>query len=167
MEAQLAAMGYETRQTRFDCPGWEYEGEELHLEGEPVEAGAQFYSVGCDVTGQLAPVKPDGKGAFDGEVAGKIALAKEADTTDVIDRNKMLLGFEAAGAVAAIMQSVLPDTYSTKMFRTPESKPVGIYIRRLVTLNPFSRGTWMYIREKFAENGNGAPVSTEKAEEPG
>ena len=122
MEQQLAGMGYETRQTRFDCPGWEYEGEEFYLEGEPLEAGAQFYSVGCDVSGPLAPVKPDGEGGFTGEVAGKIALAKETDTTDVIDRNKMLLGFEAAGAVAAIMESVLPDTYSTKMFRTPESR---------------------------------------------
>ncbi len=122
MEKQLARMGYETRQTRFDCPGWEYDGEELHLEGKRLEAGAQFYSVGCDVTGRLAPVKPDGEGGFTGEVAGKIALAKETDTTDVIDRNKMLLGFEAAGAVAAIMESEYPDTYSTKMFRTPDSK---------------------------------------------
>ena len=31
MEAQLARMGYDTRQTRFDCPGWEYEGEEVEV----------------------------------------------------------------------------------------------------------------------------------------
>jgi len=122
MEGQLARMGYETRQTRFDCPGWEYEGEELYLEGEPLEAGAQFFSVGCDVTAPLAAVKPDGEGGFEGEARGKIALLKETDTTDVIERNKILLALESAGAVAAIMESEYPDTYSTKMFRTPESK---------------------------------------------
>lgn len=122
MEKQLARMGYETRQTRFNCPGWEYEGEEFHLEGKPLKAGAQFYSVGCDVTAPLTAVKPHGKGGFHGEVRGKIALLKETDTTDVIERNKILLALEEAGAVAAIMESEYPDTYSTKMFRTPESK---------------------------------------------
>lgn len=122
MEEQLAGMGYETRQTRFDCPGWEYEGEEFYLEGKPLEASAQFYSVGCDVRGRLAAVKPDGKGGFRGEVKGKIALVKETDTRDVIERNTILLALESSGAVAAIMESEYPDTYSTKMFRTPESE---------------------------------------------
>jgi aminopeptidase YwaD len=122
MEEQLATMGYETYQTRFACPGWEYEGEELFLEGQPLEAGAQFYSVGCDVTGQLTPVTPDGKGGFEGEVEGKIALIEETETRGVIERNNILLALESAGAVAAIMESEYPDTYSTKMFRTPESK---------------------------------------------
>jgi len=122
MEQQLARMGYETRQTRFDCPGWEYEGEEFYLEGEPLQAGAQFYSVGCDVTGPLAAVKPDGEGGFRGDVKGKIALVKETDTGEVDERNSILLALEAAGALAAVMESEYPDTYSTKMFRTPESK---------------------------------------------
>ncbi|NLW50726.1 MAG: M28 family peptidase [Candidatus Brocadiaceae bacterium] len=122
MEAQLAAMGYETRQMRFPCPGWEFEGEEMYLEGRPIEAGAQFYSVGCDVTAPLAPVRPDGTGGFSGDVAGRIALVRESETNEVTDRNPLLLNLEAAGAVGAVMQSVLPDTYSTKMFRTPESK---------------------------------------------
>ena len=122
MEDHLARMGYETRQTRFDCPGWEYEGQEFYLEGKPLEAGAQYYSVGCDVTGPLAAVEPDGEGGFRGEARGKIALLKETDTTDVIERNKILLALESAGAAAAIMESEYPDTYSTKMFRTPESK---------------------------------------------
>jgi len=122
MEKQLARMGYQTRQTRFNCPGWEYEGEEFYLEGKPLKAGAQFFSVGCDVTAPLTAVKPDGKGGFHGEVKGKIALLKETDTTDVIERNKILLALETAGAVAAVMESEYPDTYSTKMFRTPESK---------------------------------------------
>ena len=121
MEQQLAGMGYETRQTRFPCPGWEYEGEEFYLEGKTLKAGAQFYSVGCDVKGPLAAVTPDGKGGFTGEAKGKVALLKETDTRDVIERNKILLALEAAGAVAAVMESEYPDTYSTKMFRTPES----------------------------------------------
>jgi len=121
MEEQLKRMGYETRQTRFECPGWEYEGEELFLEGKRLEAGAQFYSVGCDVTAPLTAVEPDGNGGFRGDVKGKIALIKETDTRDVIERNKILLALESAGAVAAIMESEYPNTYSTKMFRTPES----------------------------------------------
>lgn len=122
VERELARMGYQTRQTRFDCPGWEYEGEEFYLEGKKLPAGAQFFSVGCDVTAPLAAIKPDGKGGFTGEVAGKIALVKETETTDVTERNPMLLALEAAGAVAAIMESEYAETYSTKMFRTPESK---------------------------------------------
>jgi aminopeptidase YwaD len=122
MEQQLARMGYETRQTRFDCPGWEYEGEEFYLEGEPLEAGAQFYSAGGDVTGQLVAVTPDGQGGFTGDVTGKIALIRETDTGEVNERNSILKALEAGGALAAVMESEYPDTYSTKMFRTPESK---------------------------------------------
>ena len=122
LEQQLARMGYRTRQTRFDCPGWEYGGEELCLEGEPLEAGAQFYSAGGDVTGPLVAVKPDGQGGFTGDVEGKIALIKETDTGEVNERNLILQALEARGALAAVMESEYPDTYSTKMFRTPESE---------------------------------------------
>jgi aminopeptidase YwaD len=122
MEQQLARMGYETRQMPLPCPGWEYEGEELYLEGERLDAGGQFYSVGCDVTGPLAAVEPDGDGGFRGEAHGRIALLKESDTREVQERNLMLMALESAGALAAIMESEYPDTYSTKMFRTPESR---------------------------------------------
>lgn len=122
MEQQLARMGYETRQARFDCPGWEYEGEELCLQGEPLEAGAQFYSAGGDVTGALVAIKPDGQGGFTGDVEGRMALIKETDTGEVGERNSILRALEADGALAAVMESEYPDTYSTKMFRTPESK---------------------------------------------
>ena len=124
MEAQLAQMGYETRQTRFDCPGWEYDvgKDELHLGGKRLEAGAQYYSVGCDVTGALAAITPDGEGGFSGEVAGKVALDRETETHEVTDRTPMLVALEHAGAKAAILVSEYDTTYSTKMFRTPESK---------------------------------------------
>jgi len=122
MEQQLARMGYETRQTRIDCPGWEYEGEELYLQGAPLAAGAQFYSAGGDVTGPLVAIKPDGQGGFTGDVEGKIALIKETDTGEVNERNLILKALEVHGALAAVMESEYPDTYSTKMFRTPESK---------------------------------------------
>ncbi|NLW49830.1 MAG: M28 family peptidase [Candidatus Brocadiaceae bacterium] len=121
IERQLAHMGYETRQPRFPCPGWEYEGEELYLEGRRLDAGAQFFSVGCDVTGPLAAITPDRKGGFTGEVQGRIAILKETDTGEVDDRNSILMNLQKAGALAAIMESEYPDTYSTKMFRTPES----------------------------------------------
>ena len=101
MEGELARMGYETRQVTFACPGWEHEGEEFYLEGKPLPAGAQFYSVGCDVTGPVAVVKSDGRGGFTGEVRGKIAVLEETETTDVIERNAILLALESAGALAA------------------------------------------------------------------
>jgi MFS family permease len=46
--------------------------------------------------------------------------------------------------------------------RMPDSRPVGVYIRRIMALSPLSRGTYVYIREKFAENGNGKPVEVEE-----
>jgi hypothetical protein len=122
VEQQLARMGYQTRQTRFECPGWEYEGTKFSLEGRPLDAGAQFFSAGGDVTGPLAAIKPDGKGGFRGDAKGRIALIKETDTRGVDERNSILRALESAGALAAIIESEYPDTYSTKMFRTPESK---------------------------------------------
>lgn len=122
IEQQFARMGYETRQMPLPCPGWDYEGQEFTVEGEPLEAGAQFYSVGCDVRGPLAAVEPDGQGGLSGQARGKVALIKETDTREVNERNQILLALERAGALAAIMESEYPDTYSTKMFRTPESK---------------------------------------------
>jgi Iap family predicted aminopeptidase len=122
MEGELARMGYETRQVRFDCPGWQYDGEEFYLAGRRLQAGAQFYSVGCDVAGPIAVVTPDGQGGFQGEAKGKVALLRETQTKDVNDRNKLLEALEAAGAKAAVIVSEYRDTYSTKMFRDPESR---------------------------------------------
>ena len=122
LEQELARLGYATRQHRFDCPGWEYEGEEFYLEGRRLPAGAQFYSAGCDVQGPLAAVQPDGQGGFRGEARGKIALLKETETKNVSERNKILEALEAAGARAAVLVSEYRDTYSTKMFRNAESK---------------------------------------------
>ncbi|GEM_PF-3293418 len=122
IETQLARMGYETRQTRFECPAWEYDGEELFLGNEPVVAGAQFFSAPCSVQGKLAAIEPDRKGGFSGDVKGKIALCREEQTNDVNDRNAMLCSLEKAGALAAIIVSTCEDTYSTKLFRTPESR---------------------------------------------
>ena len=37
--------------------------------------------------------------------------------------------------------------------RPPESLPMGVYVKRLFSLNPFERGTYVYIRQKFAPPG--------------
>ena len=132
MERELARMGYETRQVRFDCPGWQYDGEEFYLAGRRLQAGAQFYSVGCDVAGPIAVVTPDGQGRFRGEAKGNISLLREAETKDVIDRNKVLGALEAAGAMAAVIVSEYRDTYSTKMFRNPESRLPAVGVSGVV-----------------------------------
>jgi hypothetical protein len=121
LEEQFARIGCDTSRMWLPCPGWEYEGEEFYLRGERLDAGAQFYSVGCDVSGPLEPIEPDGHGMFCGDVGGRIAIVRETDTREVNERNQLLLALESAGALAAIMESEYPDTYSTKMFRTPEA----------------------------------------------
>jgi aminopeptidase YwaD len=122
MESELARMGYETRQVRFDCPGWQYDGEEFYLAGRRLQAGAQFFSVGCDVAGPIVAVTPDGQGGFRGEAKGAVALLRETETKDVNDRNKIQEALEAAGAKAVVIVSEYRDTYSTKMFRNPGSR---------------------------------------------
>lgn len=37
--------------------------------------------------------------------------------------------------------------------RKPDSEPIGVYVRRLLSLNPFDRGTYVYIREKLSARG--------------
>ena len=33
--------------------------------------------------------------------------------------------------------------------REPDSRPMGVFVRRVFSLNPFHRGTWVYVRSKF------------------
>jgi aminopeptidase YwaD len=119
---QLAGMGYDMQQTTFPVAAWDYEGTEFYLEGQPLDAGAQFYSVGCDVRGPLVAVRLDEEGGLAGDARGKTALVKETNTREVNQRNRILLGLQEAGALAVIIESEYADTYSTKMFRTPESR---------------------------------------------
>jgi len=49
-------------------------------------------------------------------------LVKETDTTDVSQRNAMLVALEKAGTKGVVMISEYDVTYSMKMIRTPESK---------------------------------------------
>ena len=42
LEQQFARFGCETRRICLPCPGWEYDGEELYLEGERLDAGAEI-----------------------------------------------------------------------------------------------------------------------------
>jgi hypothetical protein len=151
-------MGYDTRQVRFDCPGWEYTGEELYLAGRQLQAGAQFYSTGCDVAGPIAAVMPDGQGEFCGEAKGKISLFREAETTDVIERNSILKALEAAGSRAAVIVSEYRETYSTKMVRDPESRLPAVGVSGIVgeqLYNSCGNEVRLVIRARLTQSSTG------------
>jgi Iap family predicted aminopeptidase len=121
IEACFRGLGCDARRLWFDCPAWDYRGTELTLDGEPLEAGAQMFSPACEVEAETVLIQPDGKGAFAGEVRGKIAVVREGETGGVLNRGRLAHALKAAGARAALVVSVLPDTWSTKIFRDPDA----------------------------------------------
>ncbi len=121
LEEELGKLGWDVRRLWFDCPAWDYASTSLTVEGEPVDAGAQLFSPGCDVEAQVARIQPDAKGGFSGEAANRIALLKESETGGVLARSALARALKDAGAVGAIIVSRLPETWSTKLFRDPEA----------------------------------------------
>lgn len=119
IERELSTLGYETRRLWFDCPAWDYHGTWLTVDGEQVQAGAQMFSPSCEVEAELVRINPDGKGGFSGDPAGKIAVMAEAETGEVLARGKLARALKASGALAGIIASSFPETWSTKLFRDP------------------------------------------------
>ena len=122
IEGYFRDLGYDARRLWFDCPAWDYETTELTIDGEAFEAGAQMFSPACEVEGETVLIRPDGKGAFTGAVRGKIAVVRERETGGVLHRSVLARALKEAGALAAVIVSVLPDTFSTKSFRDPDAK---------------------------------------------
>jgi aminopeptidase YwaD len=119
LEGEFRKLGFRVRRLWFDCPAWDYRGTELSVDGAPVTAGAQMFSTGCDVEAELVRIQPDGKGGFSGDVAGRIAVFKESESGGVAERGRLAHALSLAGAKAAVVVSVLPGTWSTKIFRHP------------------------------------------------
>ena len=46
------------------------------------------------------------------------------------------------------------------MIRQPDSRPIGVFARHIFSLNPFQRGTWVYVRRKLT-----SPVRRESDDE--
>ncbi len=42
------------------------------------------------------------------------------------------------------------------MIRQPDSRPISAYVRRMMSLNPFDRETWIYVRHRL-KNQDGSP----------
>lgn len=110
------------------CPAWDYELTKLSVDDEIFTADAQMFSAGCDFTGELIALVPKSDCSIPASVSGKIVIIKEQDTEDYGDfenalffRIALLEALKNAGVLAVIIISVLPETYATKMFRTPGS----------------------------------------------
>lgn len=130
LERELGELGWDVRRLWFDCPAWDYSSTSLAVGGEPVDAGAQMFSPACDVEADLARIQPDGRGGFSGDAAGKLALLKEEETGGVLARSALARALKAEGALAAIIVSDLPETWSTKLFRDPEAGLSSVAVSR-------------------------------------
>jgi aminopeptidase YwaD len=110
------------------CPAWDYELTKLNVAGETFTADAQMFSAGCDLTGELVALVPNPDCSIPVSASGKIVIIKEQDTENygnfenaLFFRIALLEALKNAGVLAVVIISVLPETYATKMFRTPGS----------------------------------------------
>ena len=133
---QIQALGLPPRFHRFECPCWEHRGTELTLvsSGESLPAQGSFYSVPCDVTGDLV-VLDDLTAVNNAPVAGKICLLSPRVGEGVSGRNIVALALEARGAAATIVDRghARPDAHDGKYIREPDlrSMPVACVSRQV------------------------------------
>ena len=134
--AQLRSFGLEPSYHRLDSPCWDHRSTELTLvsSGESLPAQGSFYSVPCDVTGDLV-VLDDLTAVNNAPVAGKICLLSPQVGEGVSGRNIVALALEARGAAATIVDRghARPDAHTGKYMREPDlrSMPVACVSRQV------------------------------------
>jgi hypothetical protein len=85
-----------------------------------------------------------------GNTLGSIMAGQLAEAIAGLDMTVgpfMLTQFRTLYLISAVLRiACLPLLLR---IQKPDSRPVGVYVRQIFSLNPFQRGTWMYVRSKF------------------